>query len=143
MKLSNLEFLRLLPQFMRDDKAVQGLAAGIDEIIPDLAASVSKLTTWDRIDELSEAELDELAWELNIPWYYTGASLGIKRDVIKNSDQVYRHLGTKWGVENVIKTYFGDGYITECGSHEELLKTDGIYAQLYKTQNALALEAMK
>ena len=36
-----------------------------------------------------------------------------------------------------------DGVITECGSHEELLKTDGIYAQLYKTQNALALEAMQ
>ncbi len=29
-----------------------------------------------------------------------------------------------------------DGEITECGSHEELLKTDGIYAQLYRTQNA-------
>ena len=36
-----------------------------------------------------------------------------------------------------------DGVITECGTHEELLATDGIYAQLYKTQNALALEAMK
>ena len=36
-----------------------------------------------------------------------------------------------------------DGRITECGSHEELLKTDGIYSQLYKTQNALALEAMR
>ena len=36
-----------------------------------------------------------------------------------------------------------DGIITECGSHEELLKTDGIYAALYKTQNALALEALK
>ena len=36
-----------------------------------------------------------------------------------------------------------DGYITECGSHEELLQKGGIYADLYKTQNALALEAMK
>ena len=36
-----------------------------------------------------------------------------------------------------------DGYITECGSHEELLSKGGIYEQLYKTQNALALEAMK
>ena len=36
-----------------------------------------------------------------------------------------------------------DGLITECGTHEELLKTDGIYSQLYKTQNALALEALK
>jgi len=36
-----------------------------------------------------------------------------------------------------------DGVITECGSHSELLAKDGIYAQLYKTQNALALEALK
>ena len=36
-----------------------------------------------------------------------------------------------------------DGVITECGSHEELLTKGGIYAELYKTQNALALEAMK
>ena len=33
-----------------------------------------------------------------------------------------------------------DGVITECGTHEELVKTDGIYAKLYRTQNALALE---
>ncbi len=33
-----------------------------------------------------------------------------------------------------------DGVITECGTHEELLAGDGLYAQLYKTQNALALE---
>ena len=36
-----------------------------------------------------------------------------------------------------------DGLITECGTHEELLATGGIYSQLYNTQNALALEAMK
>ena len=36
-----------------------------------------------------------------------------------------------------------DGIITECGTHEELLNQDGIYAALYKTQNALALEALK
>ena len=36
-----------------------------------------------------------------------------------------------------------DGIITECGTHDELLATGGIYSQLYKTQNALALEAMK
>ncbi len=36
-----------------------------------------------------------------------------------------------------------DGYITECGSHGELLEKGGIYAELYKTQNALALEALK
>ncbi len=36
-----------------------------------------------------------------------------------------------------------DGVITECGTHQELLQKGGIYADLYQTQNALALEAMK
>lgn len=35
-----------------------------------------------------------------------------------------------------------DGVITECGTHQQLLESGGIYAQLYNTQNALALEAM-
>ena len=113
MKLNDLEFIRLLPHFMRDDDAVKGLAAGIDSIIPGLAASIVKLTTWDHIDELDERELDELAWELNIPWYDAGASLAIKREVIKASDKVHSHLGTKWAVENVIRTYFGSGHVSE------------------------------
>jgi len=36
-----------------------------------------------------------------------------------------------------------DGIITECGTHEELLQKGGIYSELYRTQNALALEAIK
>ena len=36
-----------------------------------------------------------------------------------------------------------DGIITECGTHEELVSTGGVYSQLYTTQNALALEAMR
>ncbi len=36
-----------------------------------------------------------------------------------------------------------DGRITECGTHEELVNRGGIYADLYRTQNAMALEAMK
>lgn len=113
MKLSNIDFLRLLPQFMRNDAAVKGLATGLNEIIPGLASAIDKLSTWDHIDELSAAELDELAWELNIPWYDTSANITIKRDVIKSSDQVHRRLGTKWAVEKIVTTYFGEGHITE------------------------------
>lgn len=113
MKLSNLEFIKLLPQFMRNDSAVRGLAAGIESIIPELAAKIEQLSTWDCIDKLTGAELDELAWELNIPWYDTSAPLDVKRNIVRDSDAVYKKLGTKWAVENVINTYFGDGYVEE------------------------------
>ena len=36
-----------------------------------------------------------------------------------------------------------DGVITETGTHQQLLEKDGLYAALYRTQNALALEAMQ
>ena len=36
-----------------------------------------------------------------------------------------------------------DGVITESGTHQQLLQRGGLYAALYRTQNALALEAMK
>jgi phage tail P2-like protein len=113
VKLSNLEFIKLLPQFMKNDDAVRGLAAGIDSIIPQLAAELEKLSTWDCIDKLSEAELDDLAWELNILWYDTSAPIDVKRNIVLDSDQVYKKLGTKWAVERVTNTYFGDGHVSE------------------------------
>ena len=36
-----------------------------------------------------------------------------------------------------------DGVITESGTHQQLLQRGGLYAELYRTQNALALEAMQ
>lgn len=128
MKLSNLEFIKLLPQFMRNDAAVRGLAAGIDSIVPQLAAEIEKLSTWDRIDELSHAELDELAWELNIPWYNTAAAIEVKRNVIRDSDQVYKKLGTRWAVEKVITTYFGDGYLEEWFQYDGTPGTFRVYS---------------
>lgn len=113
MKLSNLEFIKLLPQFMQHDTAVRGLATGIDSVVQQLAADIEKLSTWDHIDSLPEAELDELAWELNISWYDTSAPIEVKRNLIRDSDKIYKKLGTKWAVENIINTYFGDGYIEE------------------------------
>lgn len=113
MKLNDIDFLKLLPQFMRNDAAVFGLSEGMNQIVRDLDGSVSTLSTWDRIDRLDEAELDELAWELNIQWYDTGASIEVKRNLIKNSDKVFQRLGTKWAVENIINAYFGEGYVEE------------------------------
>lgn len=138
MKLSTLEFARLLPAFMRRDLAVQGLARGIDGIIPGLATSVQRLTTWDKIDELNESELDALAWELNIMWYDKTASIEAKRELVLNSDKVYRRLGTKWAVENVIQTYFGDGYIKEWFEYNG---TPG-YFRVYSTNPTLNNERL-
>lgn len=113
MKLQDLDFIRLIPQFMQDDQAVKGLANGLNQLIPDLDAHSKRLSTWDCIDELPESELDALAWELNILWYDYGATIETKRDLVSNSDKVWARIGTKWAVESVIHSYFSDGAVTE------------------------------
>ena len=113
MKLADLNFVELLPQFMRDDSAVQGLAAGVDTVIRGAVPALLNLSTWDRIEHLTEADLDELAWEMNLLWYDKSASLEVKRQVVRDGYKTWATLGTKSAVENIIQIYFGYGCIEE------------------------------
>ena len=95
MKISELDFLRLLPAFMRDDEAVIALSKAMDKLLGEPGKRLSSIRTWDKIDELTEAECDEMAWELDIDWYdSTGMSLKEKQETIKVAQQIKRKRGT-------------------------------------------------
>lgn len=114
MRISELDFLRLLPAFMRDDEAVIALSKAMNTLLGEPGKRLQTLRTWDKIDDLTEAECDELAWELDIDWYdSTGMSLEKKREAIKLAQQIKRKRGTKWAVEELIRAYFGEGYVAE------------------------------
>lgn len=113
MNFYDIEFVKLLPQFMKEDRAIKGLSKATNEVVGIFDKAARLMTTWDKISELPETELDNLAWELNITWYNKLAPIEVKRELILNSDKVYQKLGTKWAVENVITTYFGEGHISE------------------------------
>ena len=113
MRLNETEMVKLLPAWMLQDSSDQGLAAGCDTLTRDAFARLKLLSRWDKIDKLSEAELDEMAWELNIQWYDSTASIETKRAVIRNSDRVYSKLGTRYAVEQIVTDYFGSGEVRE------------------------------
>ena len=113
MRLKETEILKLLPAWMQEDGSVKGLAAGTDEVTRAIEARLRLLSRWDQIDQLSEAELDEMAWELNIQWYDSTAPIETKRAVIRNSDRVYAKLGTRYAVEQIVADYFGTGEVRE------------------------------
>lgn len=94
MRLNETEMVRLLPAWMQEDGSDKGIATGCDIISRDAYARLKLLSRWDKIDQLSDAELDEMAWELNIQWYDSTAPIAAKRAVIRNSDRVYAKLGT-------------------------------------------------
>lgn len=114
MKISELDFLQLLPAFMRDDEAAIALSKAMNKLMGEPGKRLNTLRTWDKIDELNEAECDELAWELDVDWYdSTGMGLEEKRATLKLAQQIKRKRGTKWAVERLISAYFGEGYVME------------------------------
>lgn len=114
IKISELDFVRLLPAFMREDEAVIALSEAMNKLFRGSGSRLETLRTWDKIDELTEPECDELAWELDVDWYdSTGMNLEQKRETIKLAIQIKRKRGTKWAVDRLISAYFGEGYVEE------------------------------
>lgn len=117
MRLSTADVMKLIPEFMRDDEAVKGLAAAVNELIREPGGKIKTVRVWDQIDELDDAQLDELAYELGIDWYSSGLPIENKRSIIKTSDLIHSRRGTKWAVEQLISSYFSTGFVKEW--HEE------------------------
>ena len=113
MRITNADLLALLPLFMRGDETNAALARAVNKLIQTPGSRIQQLRVWDQIDSLDHADLDELAWELNVDWYSTDLSLEAKRQTIKYAQQIQSKRGTKWAVERLVSAYFGNGRVTE------------------------------
>ena len=113
MKLGNLEFVKLLPHWMRDEEFDAALAGAMTEVFDPIGRRTDTLRTWDQIDNLSSEELDELAWELNIDWWQSSWDTQTKRDVVKTAQAIIDKRGTKWSVEQLVISAYGIGEVTE------------------------------
>lgn len=113
MKLEEIKIETLLPLFMRQDKGNLAIAQVANEALRALAREIAKLSTFDALDQLNAAELDELAEELNVLWYDRNFTEEQKRALISNSDKVYMQLGTKAAVQQVVTDIFGPATVEE------------------------------
>lgn len=113
MRISDLDFLRLLPAFMQNDEAVIALSEAVNRLMQAPGARIDTIRTWDRIDELKEAECDEMAWELSIDWYDSTYPLDVKRDIIRNYLLVKRKNGTKAAILSVMRSVFKNAKLEE------------------------------
>lgn len=113
MNLSEIDLLKLQSAFMQKDSTTQGLCAALTPPLQEIAGQVEHILLWPRIENLTEDVLDELAWQLHMDWYDATADIETKKALIKNAIEVHRKRGTPQAVEEIIQTYFGDGYVEE------------------------------
>ena len=113
MSIFNPNMAKLLPKFMKADETDVALSHAMDVLLAKPANKSKILRKWDQIDNMNDAQLDEMAWEFNIDWWDSSFSLETKRSVIRTCYRVHEKRGTKWAVEELITSAFGMGKVTE------------------------------
>lgn len=106
-------FLRTLPTVLQNDPHMQALAAAIAAELEKLAREPRLAQIYTRIDELDETMLDALAADFKVDWWRPEATLEEKRNALKMSWYVHKHLGTKSAIETAVADYLGTGKVEE------------------------------
>ena len=110
--------MTVLPQALRLDDGARAVARVIAEELERRGLECDLPRLWPETGRLDGAVLDILAEDLGLTWYNRDAAAEVKRAVLARCGQVANRLGTKWAVEDVITTYFGEGYLTEWFQYE-------------------------
>jgi phage tail P2-like protein len=118
MKLKDFDLYKILPAFMKDDKFNKAFADAMSNLFTKLAVDMERCVILGFIDELNEAELDQLAQDWNVFWYLKSASLEQKRQLIKDAQLVFNKLGTVWAVERVMNSYLPESELKEWFDYE-------------------------
>ena len=84
------DFTNSLPPALKNDPDMMALAQTISAQLQTTAAEVRKNVIYARIDELDEATLDVLAYDLHVDWYDYSYPIEVKRRTIRDSIQVHR-----------------------------------------------------
>lgn len=105
---------RLFPRFLLNDKNGYAMAKAIERALRILCDTVQRsLDVLQDVEKMPEWRLDEMAWEMNLPWYEYDQDIQGKRNQILSATQVYAQLGTTAAVERVIQDIYGSGYVEE------------------------------
>ena len=113
MRLKDLDFIQLLPVFMKKDPAVQALSSVMTQTLADPDEHLKDAATWNRIDRLSDKELDDLAWEFDVDWYDYSASKEVKISQIRSALLIKKRRGTNWAVTQILADIWGWAYTRE------------------------------
>lgn len=105
--------LRVLPDVLRNDEKMLALATSIAAELSTLSADTDKARLYANIDALPEDVLDALATDFKVDWWSYDYSLSEKRQTLKDSWYVHRHLGTKTAVATAISAIYPDTEVHE------------------------------
>lgn len=100
------DFLRTLPSVLKNDDRFNAFAAVMAKQLRKIVDDIDLVTIYARIDVLPEEILDILAYDFKVDWWDYSYTIEQKRQTLKDSFMVHRHLGTKFAVETAISAIY-------------------------------------
>lgn len=111
MKLTDLTLLSLQTAFMQNDLTTQGMCAGLQGQLRDVATDTYNILIYQSLSTLQDTPfgnqlLDELAWQFHVDYYDKTASFDIRKNLVKQSIRIHQKKGTPQAVKEVLETAF-------------------------------------
>lgn len=113
MTLDNIDFLKLMPNFLREDEFVIALSDSLNPVFRGLSQDTKLHLLQSNLDAFTEPELDLLSIDLDCTWYDSSLKIDAKRQLLSQAISVHMIKGTKAAVEMVVNTIFGSGRVAE------------------------------
>ena len=105
--------LKSLPSVLQKDEKTEALAEMTAEAMEARVKENEKASVYINIDLQEEELLDILAKDFKVDWWSADYTLEEKRDILKNSWNIHRLLGTKAAVELAINSLYEEASVAE------------------------------
>lgn len=114
----HIDFTQIFPGALQHDPKMLALAKGLAAELLTVSGHLEDVLIYSRFDQLPEELVDILAYDMHVDWYDYEDPLAVKRQTVKDSVKVHKHLGTKYAVETAIQAFFPGAAVQEWFDYE-------------------------
>lgn len=98
----SMDLLQFLPGALTHDEKMVALARGLADELLGASGHIRDVLIYSRIDELPEALVDILAYDMHVDWYDYSYPIEAKRNILRDSVKVHKKMGTKYAIEKAL-----------------------------------------
>ena len=113
-----VNFADYLPAALKHDPKMRAIAEAVTKEALQVSGEIENVLIYSRIDDLPEALIDILAYDMHVDWYDYSYPLKVKRDILKGSVRVHKKMGTKYAVEKALGALYPQSEVEEWYQYE-------------------------
>lgn len=131
--------LASLPAVLANDDNMAALASAVAEVLAARVGEIERVSIYSQIDRLPNELLDILANDFKVDWWDYSYSLQEKRNTLRQSWYVHKHMGTPAAVTAALSAIYPDSKVEEWWDYGG----KPYHFRLLISQDASTLDAVK